>query len=251
MDAMRFGLGVRALRGRRRWIQAELGQRAEMSPAAIGRIERGRADRVTVHTLDRVAAELGGRVDVRLLWNGEGLDRLLDQRHASLVDSTLEVLAEAGWSTAVEAWFAIRGERGSIDVLAFHAASASLLVIEVKSVVPDLQAMLVTLDRKGRLAAEIARDRGWRARTITRLLVLPDDRTARRRVAELERTFDAVLPARTVEVRRWLGSPIGSKHGVLFLTRRTQAGTRHRSASRGTTRSSTPSTKRSPGQADS
>ena len=63
----------------------------------------------------------------------------------------------------------------------------SLLVIEVKSVVPDLQAMLVTLDRKGRLAREIARDRGWQARTITRLLILPDDRTARRRVEELER----------------------------------------------------------------
>ena len=197
MDVVRFGLGMRALRRRRRWTQAELARRVRLSPSAIGRIERGRSDRVTVQTLDRVAAELGGRVDVRLLWNGEGLDRLLDQRHASLVDSTLEVLADAGWSTAVEVSFAIRGEHGSIDVLAFHAASASLLVIEVKSVVPDLQAMLVTLDRKGRLAREIARDRGWQARTITRLLILPDDRTARRRVEELERTFDAALPART------------------------------------------------------
>jgi transcriptional regulator with XRE-family HTH domain len=231
MDAIRFGLGMRALR-RRHWTQVELGRRTGLSPSAIGRIERGRSDRVTVRTLDRVATELGGRVDVRLLWNGEGLDRLLDQRHASLVDSTLAVLADAGWSAAVEVSFAIRGERGSIDILAFHPAGGSLLVIEVKSVVPDLQAMLVSLDRKGRRAREIARERGWQAQTVTRLLVLPDDRTARRRVAALERTFGAALPARTAEVRRWLKAPVGTKHGILFLTNGPQAGTRHRIARR-------------------
>ena len=102
MDAIRFGLGLRALRRRRHWTQAELGSRAGLSPSAVGRIERGRSDRVTVRTLDRVATELGGRVDVRLLWNGEGLDRLLDQRHASLVDATLDLLATAGWMAAVE-----------------------------------------------------------------------------------------------------------------------------------------------------
>ena len=77
MDVVRFGLGMRALRRRRRWTQAELARRVRLSPSAIGRIERGRSDRVTVQTLDRVAAELGGRVDVRLLWK-KGLDRLLD-----------------------------------------------------------------------------------------------------------------------------------------------------------------------------
>ncbi len=205
---------------------------------------------MTVRTLDRVAAELGGRVDVRLLWNGESLDRLLDQRHASLVDLTVGILAGGGWSAAVEVSFAIRGERGSVDVLAFHPPTASLLVVEVKSVVPDLQAMLVSLDRKGRLAREIARERGWQAQTVTRLLVLPDDRTARRRVAELERTFGAALPARTVEVRRWLKAPVGTKHGVLFLTDSTEAGTRQRIARRKTIESSAPSVKRSPARAD-
>jgi len=245
MDAIRFGLGVRALR-RRNWTQGELGRRTGLSPSAIGRIERGRSDRMTVRTFDRVAAELGGRVDVRLLWHGEGLDRLLDQRHASLVDSTLEVLADAGWSAAVEVSFAIRGERGSVDILAFHPPAGSLLVIEVNSVVPDLQAILVSLDRKGRLAREIALERGWQARTVTRLLVLPDDRTARRRVADLERTFGAALPARTADVRRWLKAPVGTKHGILFLANHPQAGTRHRIAGRTSVKSSTPSANRMP-----
>lgn len=206
---------------------------------------------MTVRTLDRVAVELGGRVDVRLLWNGEGLDRLLDQRHASLVDMTLQVLADAGWSAAVEVSFAIRGERGSIDILAFHPPSRSLLVIEVKSVVPDLQALLVSPDRNGRLAREIASERGWQAQPVTRLLVLPDDRTARRRVAVIERTFGTALPARTVEVRRWLKAPVGPRHGVLFLPNHPQAGTRHRISGRPTAKSPTPSVKRPDGRTDS
>lgn len=199
-----------------------------MSRSVIGRIERGQADRVAVHTLMRVTAELGARVDVRLLWHGEGLDRLLDARHATLVDRTLDLLVRQAWTVATEVSFNLRGERGSIDILAFHLPTGSLLVVEVKSVVPDMQAMLVALDRKGRLGGEIARGRGWQSTSVTRLLVLPDDRTARRRVEALATTFRSVLPARTVELRRWIREPDGARHGILFLSDDRQAGTRHR-----------------------
>jgi transcriptional regulator with XRE-family HTH domain len=228
MDAIGFGLGVRALRRRRDWSQGELARRAGVSRSVIGRIERGQADRVAVHTLHRVAAALGARVDLRLLWHGEGLDRLLDRRHAALVDQMLVLLAELGWLAVAEASFNIRGERGSVDILAFHPPTGSSLIVEVKSVVPDMQAMLVALDRKGRLGREIARERGWSATSVTRLLVLPDDRTARRRVDALTATFHAALPARTVAVRRWLREPVGTRHGILFLTDEPQAGNRQR-----------------------
>ena len=145
-----------------------------------------------------------------------------------LVNLAIELLAREGWSASAEVSFNLRGERGSIDVLAFHPATGSLLVVEVKSVVPDIQAMLVTLDRKGRLARAVARERDWAASTVTRLLVLPDDRTARRRVDALAATFQSTLPARTVQVRRWLKAPVGTQHGVLFLSDEPQEGTRHR-----------------------
>ena len=199
-----------------------------MSRAVIWRIERGRSDRVAIHTLVRVAAALGARIDVRLLWQGEALDRLLDSRHAGLVDRVVEILTSNDWEVATEVSFSIRGERGSIDILAFHVATGSLLVVEVKSVVPDLQAMLVTMDRKGRLAHEIARDRGWRVTSVTRLLVLPDDRTARRRVGQYGATFRTALPARTTAVKGWIRDPKGACHGVLFLPDAPQAGARHR-----------------------
>jgi hypothetical protein len=207
----------------------------------VWRIERGRGDRVTVHVLVRVAAALGARVDVRLLWQGEGLDRLLDAGHADLVDRTLDLLAFAGWQVATEVSFNLRGERGSIDILAFHPATGSLLVIEVKSVVPDMQAMLAGIDRKGRLAREIARERGWQVTSVARLLVLPDDRTARRRVERHDATFRTALPARTVGVRRWIQRPNGTIDGVLFLSNAHHTSSRHRVARQRPTPASSPS----------
>ncbi len=228
MDAVRFGLSMRALRRRRRWTQQKLAGEARVSRGVVARIEQGHGDRVTVRTLIRVAAALGGTISCRLLWHGEGLDRLLDAAHASLLDRTLSSLQTAGWQTATEVTFNVRSERGSIDILAFHEATGSLLVIEIKSVVPDLQGMLGTLDRKVRVAAEVARERGWIARTVSRLLVLPDDRTSRRRVDQHRTTLEAALPARTVAVRRWLEDPANALAGVLFLSDDTDPVTRHR-----------------------
>ncbi|MGH2475699.1 MAG: helix-turn-helix domain-containing protein [Candidatus Limnocylindrales bacterium] len=228
MDAIRFGLSIRALRRRRRWTQSRLATAVGVSRSLIGRIERGRGDRVPVHVLVAVAAGLGASINVRVLWHGEGLDRLLDADHASLTERTLTWLRSLDWQVATEVSFNILGERGAIDILAFHEPTGSLLVIEIKSVVPDLQAMLGTLDRKVRLASEVARERGWRVRSVSRLLVLPDDRTARRRVDQHGSTFHAALPARTVEVRRWLRAPVGRLAGVLFLTDAHQTSTRHR-----------------------
>lgn len=215
MDVIRLGLGFRALRRRRGWTQEQLSKRAGVSRSVVWRIERGHADRVVLHTLVRVALALDARIDVR---------------HARLVDRVLGILRSSDWDVATEVSFNVRGERGSVDIRAFHRATGSLLVIEIKSVVPDLQAMLSGLDRKGRLAPEIARDRGWQVRTVTRLLILPDDRTARRRVDTYATTFSTALPARTAEVRRWIQSPEGTRHGVMFLSDARQQGTRQRVA---------------------
>jgi transcriptional regulator with XRE-family HTH domain len=228
MDVIRLGLGYRALRRRRRLTQADVGIKAGVSRSVVYRIERGHADDVAVHTLVRVAAALQARVEIRLLWQGEGLDRLLDVRHAGLVDRVLQILVSDGWEVATEVSFNVYGERGSIDILGYHPSSRCLLVVEVKSVLPDMQSMLAGLDRKGRLARTIAHDRGWHPTSVSKLLVLPEDRTARRRVREHCVTFDAALPARNVELRRWIKSPDGRRDGLMFLSDAHHAGARHR-----------------------
>lgn len=217
MDTVRFGAQVRALRRHRRWRQTDLAAAARTSRSAVSRLETGRADRVTARTLDDVVQALGARFELRVSWQGEALDRLLDADHARLVELVAAELGRRGWQVAVEVTFNIRGERGAFDLLAFHERTRTLLTVEVKSVVPDLQATLMAFDRKARVARQVAADRGWRAAGAGRVLVVRGSRTARRRLADHARTLAAAMPARTVEVRRWLASPAGDAFSGLWV----------------------------------
>jgi hypothetical protein len=217
VDAVRIGRQVRAIRVRKQLRQQDLGRASKLSRAVISRIERGLIESVTIGTLMRAAAPLGAVVDVRLRWNGEQLDRLLDEAHARLVDSVVVMLRTAGWEVAVEVSFSVWGERGSIDLLAHHRAAGIVLVVEAKSVVPDSQATLHGLDRKARLAPQLAAERGWECRAVARLLVIGSSPTARRRVAHLAATYETAFPVRGRALRRWLRRPEEAVSGLLFV----------------------------------
>jgi transcriptional regulator with XRE-family HTH domain len=228
MDAVRFGHQVRALRRRRGWRQQDLAAASGVSRSTVARVELGGAARQKVQTLERIAVALSARLEARLLWNGEGIDRLLDQAHATIVNDFSRRLIAASWDIAPEVSFSVFGERGSIDLLAFHPTGAILLIVEVKSVVPNLQATLVTLDRKARLGPRIARERGWEPAGVARVLVLANDRTNRRRVDAHEAVLRAAFPLRGVAVNRWLRDPRGPISGLLFVSGVPELNARHR-----------------------
>lgn len=217
MDMLRFGRQFRALRIRLDRRQQDVADRAQLSRSQIAAIDRGQLAGVTIASIVRAGAALGAEVDLRLRWRGEALDRLLDEDHAAIVETLVRRLIRLGWEVAVEVSFSKWGERGSIDVLGFHRAAGALLVVEVKSVVPDSQATHHGLDRKARIAPEIGRERGWHIRHVSRLLVVGDSPTARRRVARLSATYDVSLPARGSLVRRWLRDPSAAIAGILFV----------------------------------
>ena len=231
MDPVQFGLTIRALRRRLGWTQQALADRVGCSRSLIARIERGEAEHVTVRLLTRITDALDARLAVRVLWRGEELDRLLDAEHARLVEAVTRQLVAAGWQVHPEVTFQIAGERGSVDVLALDPRHRAVLVIEVKSVVPDVQAMLAALDRKVRLAPAILRERNLSSsgpQAISKILVLPGDRTARRRIERHSATFERVLPARTIELRRWLVDPLEPIAGIMFVSGVTATSARHR-----------------------
>jgi transcriptional regulator with XRE-family HTH domain len=232
MEPVRFGLSVRALRRKRGWTQAELGSRCGMSQSSISRIEAGQGRRFPVDVLESVVAALGARIRVTVLAHGEDLDRLLDGGHAAIVEHITMILRRRGWEIAPEVTFSIYGERGSIDVLAFHRASGSLLVIEVKSAIPDVQGTLSGIDRKQRLAARVAAERGWRARTVSAWLVVPGDRTTRRRIERHSATFASALPLRTLALRRWSAAPRGAVAGIYHVPFMPEVHARHRASAR-------------------
>jgi transcriptional regulator with XRE-family HTH domain len=219
VDVARFGRAVRALRVRRGWRQSDLAGAAAVSRSIVGRIERGERPGLTLDAVDSVAIALGASTDLLIRWRGEGLDRLLDEAHARLVEVVVRRLRSLGWEVAVEVSFSRFGERGSIDVLAFHPAHRALVVIEVKSITPDMQAMLAGIDRKARLAPAIARERGWLADRLATVLVLWSTRTNRRRVEAHAASLRSALPAGTRDVLGWLAEPAGAGvRGVWFVS---------------------------------
>ena len=218
MDITRFGRGLVALRQRRGWRQEDLAAAAGVARSVAGRIERGITRGVTVDALSAVAAAVGARVSFRLVWQGEDLDRLLDSAHAALVEAVVRLLVGLGWEVATEVTFSHYGERGSIDVLAFHPLLRVLIVIEVKSVVPDMQATQAALDRKVRLAPAIARERGWDPVAVARMLVLAESSVNRRRIASHEAQLRTTMPARTREIVQWVSKPtVAPASGIWFL----------------------------------
>ena len=119
---------------------------------------------------------------------------------------------------ALEVTFNLAGERGSVDVLAARAREGQLLVIEVKSRLLSVEETLRRLDVKVRLAASISQGHfGWRPRVVSRLLVLPAESAARRRVAASEAVFASALPTRGRHVARWLTRPSGHVDGIWFV----------------------------------
>jgi hypothetical protein len=66
------------------------------------------------------------------------------------------------------------GERGSVDLVAWYPLTRALLVIEVKSLIVDLQDLFMALGRKVRVVPGLLRtERGWNAAAVSRVLVLP------------------------------------------------------------------------------
>jgi hypothetical protein len=110
------------------------------------------------------------------------------------------------------------GERGSIDILAWHAPSRTLLVVEVKTELTSLEETLRRHDAKQRLAAAIAVERfGWPSpASVNRLLVLPGQSTPRRHVRRHAAVLDAAYRVRGDAARRWLRSPDGPVSLLIF-----------------------------------
>ncbi len=182
-------------------------------------IEAGRAGDVALDRVRRAFAAAGGRARVTAWWNGASADRLLDARHAQLVEGALSVFRKRGWQTEVEVTFSEFGERGSIDILGMHPVARALAVCEAKSDLGSLEETNRILDAKVRLAPRIAVDRfGWRPLVVGRLLILPSESSVRRVIARHSLTMASAYPGWGREVRAWLRRPEGPIRGLWFLS---------------------------------
>jgi transcriptional regulator with XRE-family HTH domain len=233
VDDQRVGVALRAVRIKRGWTQAELANKARVSASLISLIERGHLDRVSVRVLRRVAGELEIRLDVAVRLRGGDLDRILNAGHARLHEELARYLDSVpGWVHAPEVSFAIYRDHGVMDILAFHEPTHSLLIIELKTELVSFEDLFMTMDVRMRVAARVARERGWNARTVSCWVVVADSRSNRRRAAAHRAALFSAFPANGHVVRAWLRDPGGSVRGLSFWSNSNGSGAKQGAATR-------------------
>ncbi len=218
VDDQRLGAVIRAIRHRRSLRQEDLAAAAGVSQSYVSFLERGHVGRLTVQAVRSIAAAMDVEIVLEPRWRGAELDRLVDAAHSALVERTVRVLRDLGWQTSLEFGFNHFGERGSVDVLAWHPTERALLIIEVKTRIGDAQRLFASFARKVRIVPRAAHaERGWNPRVIGRVLVLPGTTANRSLVERLRTSFDATFPLRARAVRSWLGCPVAPMAGVWFV----------------------------------
>lgn len=208
----------RALRRRAGLRQSDV-VTANRSAHFVRALEAGEAGRLRVEDVRAHFRSLGSRATLSVAWNGAELDRLLDERHAAVVDQGATVLRAYGWPVLTEVTFSEYGERGSIDLFAADETHSAVFVGEAKSAWGSIEATNRSLDAKVRLAPKITFERlGWRPRCVAKVLLFPDESTARRIAARFNATLAATYPARARDIRAWLRKPDRPLAGLWFLS---------------------------------
>jgi DNA-binding XRE family transcriptional regulator len=217
-DDLRVGVGIRRSRERLGRRQIDVAQEVGVTRQCVSLAERGHLDGLSVRTARSIAAVVG--IDLPFAARGRGaqLDQLIDEEHSAMVEEIVRRLLADGWETMVEFSFNDYGDRGSVDVLAWHAGCQALLVVETKSRLANLQETCRSLDTKARVVPRLAAlARGWRAEVVGVVLVLPESTREREAVARRASTFASSFPARALELRAWLRRPDRPLRGLWFL----------------------------------
>jgi transcriptional regulator with XRE-family HTH domain len=230
MDLIRLGTALRAIRIAKGLRLDDLAARSGVSRTVIARFERGEAAGSSLRTLDALARGLDATVDVFVRWHGADLQRLVNAEHSALHEAVAALAKTLNdWEFQPEISFSVFGERGVIDWLAWHPATRTLLVIELKTAIVDVNELLGTFDRKRRLAVRVARERGWDPVTVSSWLIFSERTRNRSAVERHRRLFDRVFPSDGHVIRSWLRRPVGSVHALSFLLiSRPEAATRRR-----------------------
>ena len=157
----RLGATFRAVRIKRGWRQIDVAMHAKVDRSVISAIERGHLESVSVGTLLRIAQALEIHIGFTARWRAGDLDRLLSGRHSGLHEAVARWFATAlpAWVLAPEVSYSIFGERGVIDILAWHPGRRALLVIELKTDIADVNELIGSMDRRGRLSLDQIRSR--------------------------------------------------------------------------------------------
>lgn len=183
------------------WSQRELSRRSGVVQSLLSRIERGQVDDLRLSDVDRLLSALGIRY-----WLGveppTGFGRRRsDAVHARCSGFVHRRLGAGGWLIEREVEIGSDRSRGWIDILAFHADSGLLLVIEVKTELHDLGAIERSLNWYRREAWAAARRFGWRPTTVATALLVLQSVVNDARISADRAVFGAAFSGRATQLR--------------------------------------------------
>lgn len=196
---------LRAVRRRKGWSQRHLGARLEISKSQMSRWETSDLADCSVVEVERWAAALGAHLTVELRVDGERPQT--DAEHAKIQNWLVSVLRDSGWLAEPEVSFNVYGDRGRVDVLAYHPVLRVLLIVEIKTRLSDAQEVIGRLDVKRRIGPVMARERGWEVAAAVPMLLVKESSTARRRLAAHAALF-ASFSLRARAAMAWLRHPL-------------------------------------------
>ena len=206
------------MRIRRRLRQRDLSVAAGVPRGVIALIEHGRLHEVGFGQIRAVARALDARFEGLVRWQGGDLDRLTNRGHAQMHEAMARWFAELeGWQAVPEVSFNEFGERGVIDIMAWHASTGIVLVVELKTAIVDINDLMSTMDTRRRLAFKIAGDLDWKAETVATWVVVAPGRSNDRALAEHATVLRAKFPGDGRSMRRWLARPAGEIAALSFL----------------------------------
>ena len=134
----------------------------------------------------------------------------MNARHSQLHELVARWFAQElpAWVLAPEVSYAIYGERGVVDIVAWHPGRRAILVIELKTDIVDVNHLIGKVGEKARLIRQIVRDRGWDPLTVSTWVVVAAGRTNRARIAAHRSVLRAAFPSGDREIRGWLRDPV-------------------------------------------
>lgn len=205
------------MRRRKGWAQRKVAALLGISQSELSRRERGSLENCSVAEVERWGAVLGAHLSLEIRFDGER--PLRDARHARLQTWLVGLLTRHGWTVLVEHSFNQYGDRGRIDVLAHHPIARVIVVAEIKTSIDDVGDVLGRLDVKRRVAPILAREQRWSTGEVVPMLLVLEQRTNRRRVADHASVFSS-FPMRAQPAAAWLRRPRGPlPPGIVLFAR--------------------------------
>lgn len=203
-----MGSAIRSVRRRRQMLQRDLARLSGVSQSTVSRIERGHLGSLSMSTVRAVGSALDIRLDLIPRWRAGDLDRLLNAAHSGPHESVARSFrARPSWTVRPEISFSIYGERGVVDLVAWHRDRRALCIIELKTSVVDVNELIGVLDRKRRLGPRIVSDLGWTPATVSVWVIVSDGRTNRRRIQAHQAVLRAAFPSDGRVMAGWLSMP--------------------------------------------